>query len=113
MEKQHLLFICSNNVYRSPTAEDLFGNSEKYKAKSAGTNPMAAVRVAQDLIDWADTIFVMSEKDDGHLTFLKNNFNVKNKKIYDLDIPDIYQRNDPELIKLLKTKLKSYLSRQR
>ena len=107
--KKKLLFICTNNVYRSPTAEELFKDSEQYEAKSAGTYPTAAKRVTQELVDWADIIFVMSENEEGHLTFLKNNFTIEGKVVYDLDIPDIYERNNPELIKLLKTKLKPIL----
>ena len=77
--KRHLLFICSGNVNRSPTAESLFSNSRFYEAKSAGTDQHAVVRVSQDLIAWADVVFVMSEKEDGHLTFIQNNFSIKGK----------------------------------
>lgn len=105
--KKKLLFICSGNLDRSPTAEKLFRNSEIYEAKSAGTHPDAIIKVSQNLIDWADVVFVMSEREDGHLTFLKQNFNIKEKKIFDLDISDVYDRDDPELIKLIADKLET------
>jgi len=107
--KRHLLFICSKNFNRSPTAESLFLNSRFYEAKSGGTDQDAIVTVSQDLIDWADLVFVMSEKDDGHLTFIKNNFSLKGKRVCDLDIPDNYGRDDPELIGLLREKVKEFL----
>jgi predicted protein tyrosine phosphatase len=107
--KRHLLFICSGNVCRSPTAESLFSNSRFYEAKSAGTNQDAVVRVTQDLIDWADVVFVMSEKEDRHLTLLESNFNLKDKLVCDLDIPDNYDRDDPELIALLRKKIEEFL----
>jgi predicted protein tyrosine phosphatase len=103
--KRHLLFICSGNFNRSPTAESLFLDSRFYEAKSAGTDSNAIARITQELINWADLVFVMSEKEDGHLTFMENNFGVKGKVVCDLDIPDDYDRDDPELIGLLRRKI--------
>ena len=104
--KNKLLFVCSANMMRSPTAEDLFKGSQKYATKSAGILPTATVRVIQDHIDWADRIFVMSEKEDGHLTYLRKNFDILGKNIAVLDIPNIYQmRGHPELRKILQQKL--------
>ena len=40
-----LLFICSRNQWRSPTAEDLFRDHAEYEARSAGTSDSARVRV--------------------------------------------------------------------
>ena len=110
MRKKRLLFICTANQQRSPTAEELFSDSEKYEAKSAGEFALLGTQITQDLIDWADVIFVMSEKRDGHLSFLRKHFNVKGKEIYDLDIPDMYIRNDPKLIELLIKKLSSHIA---
>ena len=107
--KRHLLFICSGNCNRSPTAESLFLSSRFYEAKSGGTDPNSVVRVSQDLIDWADVVFVMSEKEDGHLTFIRNRFRVKDKLVCDLDIPDNYDRDDPELIGLLRKKIEEFM----
>lgn len=109
MSKIRLLFICTNNVCRSPTAEDLFKNSNKFEAKSAGIHPFATQHINQRLIDWTDEIFVMSEKEDRHLTYLQENFDLKDKKVYDLEVSDIYPRGDPRLIEILKSKLSKYL----
>jgi predicted protein tyrosine phosphatase len=110
--KRHLLFICSGNINRSPTAESLFSNSRFYEAKSGGTAQDAVARVSQDLIDWADLVFVMSEKEDGHLIFLESDFSLKDKLICDLEIPDNYDRDDPELIELLRTRVEEFLRLQ-
>lgn len=107
--KTKLLFICSGNLDRSPTAEDLFISSDKYDAKSAGTHSDAVKVVTQDYIDWADTIITMCEREDGHQTYLKENFDLKGKQLFDLDIPDLYHRRDPVLVKLLKDKLNKIL----
>lgn len=52
----------------------------------------------------------MSEKEDGHLTLLKNNFNLDGKEVYDLDVSDIYDEGDPELVSILRKKLSHYFS---
>ena len=55
-----------------------------------------------------DKIFIMSERIDKHLAFLGENFDIKSKEVYDLDIDDIYGRDNPELIKILKEKLSKH-----
>ncbi len=57
----NLLFICSRNNWRSPTAESIYKNREGFNVKSAGTEPSARIKVNAKLIDWADTIFVMKK----------------------------------------------------
>jgi predicted protein tyrosine phosphatase len=100
-----LLFICEENLMRSPTAERLVNESGKNKAKSCGTYEGAKKVITQRLINWADLIFVM---DVFQKMFIKENFKC-NKKIISLEIPDIYDKDNPELIKILKRELKEYL----
>ena len=47
----------------------------------------------------------MSEGTNRHLSYLKNGFNIKGKKIYDLHVRDIYYRKDPRLTKLLRKRI--------
>ena len=116
--KKHLLFICTANLCRSPLAASLFDNSEIYEAKSAGTDVkpeyINSVQINQELLDWADEIFVMSEKEDHHLSYIKENFVLNNKKVTVLDISNVYNTAVTEerdfIIKILKDKLSSYLN---
>jgi predicted protein tyrosine phosphatase len=103
--KVHLLFVCSGAKDRSPTATALFNHSTKYIAKSAETYADSVKSISQRLLDWADIVFVMSEGTNRHLTYLKKNFNVKGKLIYDLHVRDMYFRNDPRLRKLLEQRI--------
>ncbi len=101
--KTHLLFICTANQQRSPTAEYLFESHEQYEAKSAGTHPLAEVQVRSYSIEWADIIFCMEEN---HKQFLLANFPLaKKKKIIVLDVPNIFYKNDLNLKQILKKKL--------
>ncbi len=104
--KKKLLFVCRANFQRSPTAESLFKNSEKYEAKSAGTSQISETILSKQALDWADKIFVMEQK---HKKFILRNFPNISKEVIVLDIPDSYYKNSPELIKLLKEKLHKYL----
>ncbi len=105
--KKKLLFICTANWQRSPTAEALFKNSRNYEAKSAGTSPIAERPITSQAIKWADIIFCM---EDLHKNYILENFpEAKNKKIIILNLPNIYLKNDPELVIILKEKLKKYL----
>ena len=107
MKKIKLLFVCTENLQRSPTAEELFKNSEKYEAKSVGTSFSAIKRINESAVKWADKIFVMEKN---HKDYIESNFQkLMKKEIIILNIPDVYYRNDPELIKILKEKLKEYL----
>lgn len=102
----NLLFICSKNQWRSPTAELLFRNHPVYRARSAGTSEQARMKVNQKMLDWADTVFVMERK---HRDIIRQRFDLHGKKLMVLDIEDNYQFNDPELVAMLKETLAEYL----
>ena len=101
-----ILFVCSENTQRSPTAEDLLRGREGFEALSAGTGVYARRHISIDLIDWADFIFVMEEEHKEAIVTIKPE---AESKITVLNIPDIYYRNDPILIQILKTRLSKHL----
>lgn len=104
---KNLLFVCSENISRSPTAQSLMRASEWYNARSAGISPMSPTTVDEELLEWADIVFVMSEGQDGHASYLRDRYGLPWEKILDLDIPDRYARSDPELLVLLKKRIAS------
>lgn len=102
----NLLFICSKNQWRSPTAERLFKDHPLHQAHSAGTSEKARVKVNQKLIDWADVIFLMERR---HKEIVKQRFQLAEQELIVLDIEDTYPYNDPELIEILRVSLAGYL----
>lgn len=106
--KTKLLFICSRNQWRSPTAEALFKNHPAYEARSAGTENGARVKVTAGHIGWADLIFCMERR---HADRLRARFpdQLKNKPLITLRIPDDYRCMDPELLALLRSKLSAHI----
>jgi protein-tyrosine phosphatase len=104
----NLLFICSRNQWRSPTAEAVYKNHSSIKVKSAGTEPSARIKLNSKMIEWADIIFVMEKKHKQRITE-KFPSEISHKQIVVLDIPDEYQFMDEELIEELKSKVDLYL----
>ncbi|MEO9884138.1 MAG: phosphotyrosine protein phosphatase [Balneola sp.] len=106
--KKNILFICSQNKLRSPTAEQIYANRDDLAVSSAGLNNDAENCVSGELLEWSDIIFVMEKN---HLNRLRKNFGkyLKDQKIICLDIPDIYAFMEPSLIEVFKSKLPRYI----
>jgi len=105
-----VLFICSQNRLRSPTAEHIFASWEGIEVASAGLASEAHNPVTPELLAWAELIFVMEK---AHRSKLTKRFRVHlgDKRIVCLDIPDRYHYMDPELVALLKLKVPRHLPR--
>lgn len=101
-----VLFLCSKNKLRSPTAESVFSNVEGWEVYSAGISNDAEVHVSLEDIEWADYIFVMEKV---HKKKLSNKFGgaLNKQTVISLDIPDDYEYMDAELVKILKDKVPS------
>ena len=99
-----LLFICNQNQHRSKTAEELF--KDQYETKSAGLFNQKPVTKSE--LVWADIILVMEEFQRTEISkrFPKQ---YMQKQIISLNIPDIYQYQQPELIKILKQQMEELL----
>lgn len=103
-----VLFICSQNRLRSPTAELIFATHPGVECASAGTNHDADSPLTPELVDWADLIFVMEKS---HRDKLASRFksSLSNKRVVCLDIPDNYDYMDPALVRLLRAKVLRFL----
>ena len=108
MSPRKLLFICSRNRWRSPTAERIFDGVGGIQARSAGTEPGARIKVTAGHLGWADVILVMEKK---HLRRLQEKYaeEVAAKRVICLNIPDQYQFMQPELIGTLRAAVTPYL----
>ena len=105
----NLLFVCSENRFRSPTGEAVFSQYEGVNAIGAGTNSDAETPVSGDLIEWADIIFTMGKS---HRKKISNKFSplLRNKRLVCLGIPDNYEYMQPELIAILESKVKGIVA---
>jgi protein-tyrosine phosphatase len=107
--RERILFVCTDNVDCSRTAEDLYRADERYEVRSAGIAPFATVPLTRDLLLWADRVFVMNEREDQHRTLIRIRFPDVDRPLFDLDIEDRWSRGDPELVTLVLRRLRPYL----
>lgn len=105
----NLLFVCSRNQLRSPTAEAMWRRRPGFAALSAGTSPHARRPIGPADIRWADVIFVMEAKHQHRLQATYARL-LEHKRLHCLDIPDDYRCMDPALMALLEAKVAPYLT---
>ena len=71
-------------------------------------NPDADTPLDAELVEWADVIFVMEKSHRQKLAARFRKY-LSNKRVICLDIPDKFSFMDPELVRLLKTKVLPHL----
>ena len=92
----NVLFVCSANQQRSPTAEHMYQRDRRFRTRSAGTNPYANIPLNRETLIWADAVIVMEKS---HMKQIREDFAdiAWRKRIYSLDIPDRFEYMDPRL----------------
>ena len=103
-----LLFICSQNRLRSPTAEQVFSLDDRLEVRSAGLDKDAVNTLSSDDLQWADIIFVM---ENTHLNKLSKKYSkyLRRKRVITLNIPDDYGFMDSELVEILERLVPGYV----
>lgn len=109
MGLRRILFICSQNRLRSPTAEQIFAQRADLECASAGLNHDAENPVTPELLRWAELIFVMEPV---HRSKLARQFqrHLGHARVICLGIPDDFAYMEPALIAVLKRKVEPYLA---
>lgn len=59
---KRILFVCSGNIHRSPTAANMFRDRKGFEFRSAGTSIGTPTPVSAELVDWADKIFARASE---------------------------------------------------
>jgi predicted protein tyrosine phosphatase len=97
-----VLTVCSAGLLRSATLQNMLIREYGYNVRNCGTvESYALIPISEALVAWADEIvFVNSENYD----MVKDAIETMNclDKCKVLNIPDIYNFNDPELVKICK-----------
>jgi predicted protein tyrosine phosphatase len=106
-----VLFVCSQNRFRSPTAEQVFSTWPGIEVASAGLDKGAATPVSPELLDWANVVFVM-EKSHRNKLSKKFKAHLKHQRVICLNIPDEYEYMDPALVQLLKVVVPRHLGQK-
>ncbi len=113
-ERLHYLFVDRANVDRSPTAEAVCRRiaAEKelpIEASSAGISEGAHRPVTKTMADLADRIFVMEP--DLERAMIRE-YGQDPAKIVCLNVPDLYERDEPDLVRMLEQKLYGHLMQE-
>jgi predicted protein tyrosine phosphatase len=104
-----ILFICTENLLRSPTAERIYAEVPGLECASAGFSVDAENQVVPELLAWSELVFVMEQV---HADELADRFeeHVDSAKVVCLGIPDKYDYMEPELVSILRKKVQPYLA---
>jgi predicted protein tyrosine phosphatase len=104
-----VLFVCTANISRSPTAEAVFRELTRadpagHEARSAGISAErgSGRQVTEADLEWADVVCVMEA---AHYAYLLRRWSLPAGKVRVLGIPDMYSPGDPVLEELLRTQI--------
>lgn len=105
---RNVLFVCTANRLRSPTAERLFALWPGLEVSSAGLDASAERVIDEAMVARADVIFCMERN---HRDRLRKRFKtvLGGKQVIVLGIADEYERDQPELVALLREKVEPFL----
>jgi len=109
MKKVKILFICHSAQNRSPTASKMYNNI--FETEDMGLYKNAQFDLNDELenkLKWCNRVFVMEEELE---TVIRRHFPYLaiEKKIKNLDIPDVYEINEPALKLKIKEKMNPYI----
>jgi predicted protein tyrosine phosphatase len=105
---KRVLFLCSRNQRRSPTAEQLFAAWPHIEVASAGLCPDAEEVLSPELVAWAEVIFVMESSQRAKLQ-RRFRAHLKNQRVICLDIPDNFEFMEPALQDILLARIMRFL----
>ncbi len=100
---KRVLCLCSAGLLSSATIADILVKTGKYNVRNAGSPEYALIPLSTALLHWADEIIVVEEWEQFVKSALKEQ--ELDTPVTSLDIPDMYARNDPELIEIIKQSL--------
>jgi len=108
----NVLFVCTENVARSPMAESLLGEMLRTQGqcdvRSVGTAAAACRRLTTRDVVWADVVAVMEEK---HRALLEAHWPNHAGKVVVLGVEDDYDPDEPELRAVLAPKIRELIAR--
>ncbi len=97
-----VLTVCSAGLLRSATLQNMLIKEYGYNVRNCGTvESYALIPISEALVTWADEIVFVNMENFRDVKKNIEELGLLNKT-YVLDIPDMYNFNDPELLKICK-----------
>jgi predicted protein tyrosine phosphatase len=108
----NVLFVCTENLARSPTAAGLFrelqGQIGRHSARAVGTASHAPRRLTTRELAWAELVAVMEPR---HLGIIVTNWPQHAKKVVVLQIEEHLASSERELRRTLEPKIRALIER--
>lgn len=99
---KRVLTVCSAGLLRSATLQNFLIKEYGYNVRNCGTEDYALIPISEALVRWADEIVFVNEENYYKVKHDLKEINIKEEKIKVLDIPDMYEFNNPDLLKICK-----------
>ncbi len=97
-----VLTVCSAGLLRSATLQNMLIKEYGYNVRNCGTvESYALIPISEALVKWADEIVFVNEENYLHVKDELEKLNILHK-VYVLNIPDMYNFNDPKLLEICK-----------
>jgi len=101
-ETKKVLTVCSAGLLRSATLQNMLIKEYGYNVRNCGTvESYALIPISEALVKWADEIVFVNNENYQHVKKDIEELGLLNKT-YVLDIPDMYNFNDPKLLEICK-----------
>jgi len=109
-EKPHILFVCSRNKWRSPTAEATYANDARVEVRAVGLSGKSPRQLSEVDLQWADIVLVMER---GHKARILNRFRDFDilPRIEVMEIPDEYEYMDEELVGMIRSQTEHFIEK--
>lgn len=105
-----VLTVCSAGLLRSATLQNMLIKEYGYNVRNCGTaEEYALIPISEALMKWADEIIFVNEENFLSVKKYIREWDLDNK-CHVLNIPDIYNFNDPELVKICKEQYENMLN---
>ena len=103
-----VLFVCTANRLRSPTAEAVFADQPGLEVRSAGIDGLAVRPLTAELVAWADRLIVMEKS---HREAIRKRYRTAlgSRRVIVIGIPDEFEYMQEELVALLKERVPPFL----
>jgi predicted protein tyrosine phosphatase len=104
-DTKKVLTVCSAGLLRSATLANFLVKEYGYNVRNCGTvESYALVPISQALVAWADEIVFVNKENFEHVEDDLRDFLTTEGmgKIKVLDIPDMYNFNDPKLVEICR-----------
>ena len=102
-DTKKILTVCSAGLLRSATLQNFLIKEYSYNVRNCGTEASyALIPISEALVLWADEIIFVNEENYNTVELELHKLGIPKDKIKVLDIPDMYNFNNPELLEIIK-----------